>query len=318
VYIYLSNEKPTRKQADNPGLEVPFERMAVLRPVGVRLPEARKDRPVFSRMISGLLCRFRQRRVTALAMWPIAICAAWVLQPAFAQSAAFPALGEGRLERSVEQLREAGSAVARSELLDSTGAVAWTVYWPDNESGHAPGVLVYVSPGSVGYLDPRWLESLDRANLALVSADDSGNEVLSAKRMALAILGLDVLRGERPIDAERIYVSGFSGGGQVASTLAALYPDLFQGGIYICGADYWQEDYRTDLDRLRKNRFVFLTGTRDFSRHSVREVYRRYVEAGIDQSRLTVVPRMGHEHPDAADFAAALDYLTARAVDPLR
>jgi predicted esterase len=243
---------------------------------------------------------------------------AWAQQPAFAESAAFPATGEGRMERSVEQLREAGSAVAGSEIFDSTAAVAWTIYWPDNESAQAPGALVYVSPGSAGYLDPRWRESLDRANLALVSADDSGNEVQSAKRMALAILGLDVLRSARPIDPGRIYVSGFSGGGQVASTLAALYPDLFRGGIYICGADSWQEDYRTDLDRLRKNRFVFLTGTKDFSRHSVRKVYRSYVEAGIDQSRLTVVPRMGHEHPDAADFAAALDYLTGRAVDPER
>jgi pimeloyl-ACP methyl ester carboxylesterase len=265
-----------------------------------------------------MLCRFRRRRVTALAMLPIVFCTAWVLQPAFAQSAAFPATGEGRLERSIEQLRGAGSAVARSELFDSTAAVAWTVYWPNNESGQPPGVLVYVSPGSAGYLDPRWRESLDRANLALVSADNSGNEVLSAQRMALAVLGLDVLRSERPIDAERVYVSGFSGGGQVASTLAALYPDLFRGGIYICGADYWQEDYRTDLDRLRKNRFVFLTGTKDFSRHSVRVVYGRYVKAGVDQSRLMIIPRMGHEHPGAADFAAALDYLTARAVDPLR
>ena len=226
--------------------------------------------------------------------------------------------GESRWERSVSELREAGSAVARSELFDSDRSVAWTVHWPRSESERPPGVLVYVSPGDSGYLDPRWRDSLDRFNLALVSADNSGNEVLSAKRMALAILGLDVLRRERPIDPERIYVSGFSGGGQVASTLAALYPDLFRGGLYICGADAWEDDYLTDLDRLRKNRFVFLTGTRDFSRHSVRKVYRRYVEAGIDQSRLTVVPRMGHQHPDASDFAAAMAYLIGESDEPER
>ena len=242
-----------------------------------------------------------------LAVIPLAVAS--VLLYAGSDTGEFPASGETRIERTLSQLREAGSMVSYSELFDPESKFAWTVYLPNSPSEDPPGVLVYVSPGDSGPFDSRWRSSLDKYNLAYVAADNSGNEVLVAQRMALAILGLDVLGRKHTIDSSRIYVSGFSGGGQVASTLAAVYPELFRGGLYICGADFWEDDYAGNLERLRQNRFVFLTGSKDFSRISVRKVHRKYREAGVHDSELMVVPRMGHQHPDASDFAVAMAYL---------
>ena len=58
-----------------------------------------------------------------------------------------------------------------------------------------------------------------------------------------------------------------------------------------------------------QNRFVFLTGSRDFNLRETRQVYRRYLEAGAQHSKLIEVTGMAHELPDAAALDEALQYL---------
>ena len=54
------------------------------------------------------------------------------------------------------------------------------------------------------------------------------------------------------IDESRVYVGGASGGGRIASALAVLYPELFHGGLYIIGANYFKP--------LRTNRGPYAPG----------------------------------------------------------
>ena len=42
------------------------------------------------------------------------------------------------------------------------------------------------------------------------------------------------------IDESRIYVAGFSGGGKVASMLAVIYPEVFDGAIPMGGTGFYR------------------------------------------------------------------------------
>src|SRR5437879_3459051 len=66
----------------------------------------------------------------------------------------------------------------------------------------------------------------------------SGNDAsVLARREPLALLAAHNLMQRYPVDPERVYVGGFSGGARVAMRLALGYPDLFRGAILNAGSD---------------------------------------------------------------------------------
>lgn len=188
---------------------------------------------------------------------------------------------------------------------------------PSYQSGVPAGLIVYVSPVESGEVPDDWKRTLDRRNLIWIGVNGSGNTMPQEQRIAEAKASLAFIAGQYELDERRIYISGMSGGAQVASVVAARHPDLFKGGIFLCGVDPWSE--RDDdpwiekppphLDLLKQNRFVFVSGTEDFKLAAVARVYRKYKKAGVDASRLIVVDGMGHELPDAEILGRALDFL---------
>jgi predicted peptidase len=150
---------------------------------------------------------------------------------------------------------------------------------------------------------------MDQHNLIFIAANQSGNRVPVTRRMVMALMGLKALESFILVDSTRISVSGFSGGGRVASMLASQYPEVFTGALYICGVNFWQEELNPRVEQLVRNRFVFLTGTRDFNRDETQNVYRQYLEAGAVNSKLMIIPSMGHERPDGAAMAEAMDFI---------
>jgi len=84
---------------------------------------------------------------------------------------------------------------------------------------------------------------------------------------------------------------------------------VFTGAIYICGVNYWKKSPKPRIDRLVQNRFVFLTGSKDFNRMETQTVYRRYLKAGAEHSMLLDIPGMSHELPDTAAILEALEFL---------
>jgi predicted esterase len=150
---------------------------------------------------------------------------------------------------------------------------------------------------------------MDQQNLIYIAANDSGNRKPVNRRMVLAIMAIRALAQGHSFGNERIIIAGFSGGGRVASKLASQYPEVFTGTLYICGVDYWKKDQTPKVERLLQNRFVFLTGSRDFNLDETKRIYRRYIKAGAQQSKLMVIPGMSHEHPDATALTEALKFL---------
>lgn len=176
----------------------------------------------------------------------------------------------------------------------------------------APGVLIYISPKPGAKLPETWLPIMSAANLVWVGANESGNEIPVPRRVSLALLGADVAARETEIDRSRIYLTGFSGGGRVASMMMPFFLADFAGAIFICGANPVEPVGDDSRSLVPERRFVFLTGTGDFNLLDTQMAMQIFEMVGFENLRLDVIERMGHELPPANAMADAIAFVDRR------
>ena len=167
-----------------------------------------------------------------------------------------------QLARSGQAVREQSIDLARERF------VAYVPSAPPPPQGYA--LLVFVPPWQDAAVPHRWAAVLDHHGMLFVSAANSGNdENIIDRRMPLALLAAQNMMRRYPVDPQRLYVGGFSGGSRVALRLALAYPDLFRGALLNSGSDpagdaqlalpsrelvmRWQESMR----------LVYMSGERD-------------------------------------------------------
>ena len=153
---------------------------------------------------------------------------------------------------------------------------------------------------------------MDEHNLIWISANKSGNRVLVPRRVLLATLAIMVAERSYAVDAQRLYISGFSGGGKIASMVATDYAQTFKGGIFICGVEFWQVERPRYFEYMKSNHYVFLTGDYDQALEPTKQVFRAYRRAGIESTKLMVVRNMGHTTPKYSDLAKAIVFLDSQ------
>ena len=244
------------------------------------------------------------------------ILALLILQASVAISAANddPEIKRGHIHvaRTPAQLVDAKSLESLSEIQDMGQEISWQMYVPDNYDPDVPaGLLVFVSPTTKGWLPNAWRPVLDEQNLIMISADMSGNGTRTKKRLLHAALAPYVAAESYSIDPQRIYVSGFSGGGKVASIAAVQFANLFSGAIYICGVVAWPEVSAGQLALAKSRRYVFITGSDDFNRKLTRRLYAKYEKSGMKNINLLTIHGMAHNIPGEEHFREAMNYLDA-------
>lgn len=207
-----------------------------------------------------------------------------------------------------------GEDVGRyGELFEPGEDVNWQYYVPPNYSPeNAPGLLVYISPTQSGAMPKEWRSIMDKHNMIWIGADKSGNRSRVPRRILLSLLGVELTRRDYVIDESRVYLSGFSGGARVASMAAMDYPQTFRGGLFFCGADLWDLESSPNMEIIRENRYVLVTGVLDQALEPVKRTYRGYRKAGIDNTKLMIIRDMGHSTPRKSDFARAITFLNER------
>ncbi|HWE37126.1 MAG TPA: hypothetical protein VG406_11215 [Isosphaeraceae bacterium] len=200
--------------------------------------------------------------------------------------------------------------------------------WISDKYSHEEtwGLFVWVDPGSTPRLPVEWGRELADRKLLAISAYDSGNDRHTYFRCRLAVDGAFNMRKRFHIDPRRVYISGGSGGGRVASILGISYADIFAGAFPIVGADFYKAvltpdggafyppsffpDAKVLAAAKRRNRYVLLTGSKDTNRDNTRSVFRRgYKAEGFRHILYLEVPKMGHAWPPADWFAKGLDFL---------
>jgi poly(3-hydroxybutyrate) depolymerase len=212
------------------------------------------------------------------------------------------------------------------------------VHVPASYTGAEPyGLVVFTDAGDrVEGAPSGWGEILDDNKLLLVAAESAGNQHPVGRRLGLAVLGALEMKKRYNIDSRRIYAAGFSGGARMSNLLGFYQSDLFRGTIQNCGADFYQPVRRVratttldtagspygllvtgatpgEIERAKRTvRFVLITGSRDFRRGNILDVYNGgYLAYGF-AARLLDVAGMAHDTCDAHTLIEALAFLEAR------
>lgn len=202
------------------------------------------------------------------------------------------------------------TANAYAAVLDATEEIEWEVFVPESYDPAKPaGVMVYVSPQNSINVPSGWMNVMEEQNLIWIAARLSGNKINPARRITFAVMGPPLIQTLYQIDVNRIYVSGLSGGGRIASMVASDYPSIFNGAVYNCGVNFWEQTTPEKLELIKQNRFVFITGSDDFNLDDTKRVYSKYKKAGVENIKLTVIRNMGHENPKASRFRKAIAFL---------
>ena len=137
----------------------------------------------------------------------------------------------------------------------------------------------------------------------------AGNNVPPPKRVRVVFDCFDDVRKQLPLDPDRTYVSGFSGGARIACAVSFALPEYFGGVIPVCaGGDLREEPWlrHRAIDRLSA---ALVTGEADFNRGEVeRWKGLMWKDIGI-RTRVWTQSKMGHAMPPSATLSEAVKWL---------
>lgn len=208
----------------------------------------------------------------------------------------------------------------------------YLLHVPDSHAGDVPyGLVVFIDADEVvSQVPDGWASVLDAHRLLFVAPEKGGNDQDSSRRMGLAVLGaLEMMKRYR-IDPSRVYVAGYSGGARMAGMLGFYQPDVFHGTIQNCGADFYRQvptvyarswvsttgrPYGTfqatneEIVQAKQVRFVLVTGTNDFRRGNILDIFNGgFAKEGF-KAKLFDVPGMQHTTCSGDILSAALDFI---------
>ncbi len=213
----------------------------------------------------------------------------------------------------------ADSGKVLSERPIDLAAEHFGLYVPTRRPPNGYAVIAFVPPWNDARLPPGWAAVLDQYGVIFVSAARSGNDQsVLGRRVPLALLAVWNVQQRFPVDPERVYVAGFSGGSRVAQRLALGYPDLFRGAILNAGSNplggsEMPLPSKGLFSRFQSStRIVYVTGERDFP-HLQEDTasttsMRRWCAFDVDGQ---VTALTGHAAADAGALSRALDALLA-------
>ena len=120
---------------------------------------------------------------------------------------------------------------------------AYQLFVPAREDAKKPApAILFVSSGD----EPGGWKAFEtlckEKGFVFIGVRGAGNNVPTAKRVRIILDCLDDVRRQIPLDPDRTYVSGFSGGGRIACAVAFALPEHFGGVLLLCaGGDLRDE-----------------------------------------------------------------------------
>jgi len=238
------------------------------------------------------------------------LLACWLSILAATVNADGVSFGEVNVSATLPELVGEESAGRFEGVIGPDENIEWELYVPESYDPASPaGLMVYISPSDSGGIPKGWKDVMDVNNMIWIAANRSGNRTRVARRVSYALFAPAVVARDYEINIARVFVSGFSGGGRVASMVAPEYPTVFKGAIFICGVNFWGNREPDQLGVVQANRYVFLTGREDFNRDETRSAYKSYKKAGAENVLLMDIGGMDHRNPSAKRLAEAIAFL---------
>ena len=217
---------------------------------------------------------------------------------------------------NIEIKKASENSPLRAQAID-LAQERFVVYVPLKWRPRGFGLLSFIPPWQDALLPEGWAAVLDESGVIFVSAAKSGNEEhVTNRRMPLAILAAYNIMRRYPIDPERIYIGGFSGGARVAMKIALAYPDLFRGALLNAGSDpIGGRDALIPPDDLfgqfqSTSRLVYTTGSDDSLNIQLDMVSRgSMTEWCVFGTSVQTVFRAGHDVAEPRSLRRALTAL---------
>lgn len=186
----------------------------------------------------------------------------------------------------------------------------YELFVPERKDAKKPlPAILFISAGD----EPGGWKTFEKTckdnGFVFIGVRGGGNNVPPPKRVRIVLDCFDDVRKQIPLDPDRTYVSGFSGGARMACAIGFALPEYFGGMIPICaGGDLREESwlrYRL-IDRVSA---ALITGETDFNRGEVeRWKGTMWKDIGI-RTRVWVQPKMGHAMPPPATIAEVVKWL---------
>jgi dienelactone hydrolase len=167
---------------------------------------------------------------------------------------------------------------------------------------------------------PEWMQVLARHKMIFIAAN--ARDERSPIPLGLRLDAVHNMKTLYAIDERRIYVAGFSAGAGMATFMAAGFPDVFRGGLFLMGGTMYQTfeaekgrpeptvmrmtpQWKGPLDEIKKTMpLVLMRGECDSTYDP--KVDRMQFEAlrldGFARATFLIVPGAGHAHPNASWF----------------
>jgi len=252
------------------------------------------------------------RYAFAIASFAIAATLAAAAPPAAGYTANVPVGNATRIDWTFAVTNQS-LAQPPADLLgkgyDST-AQSYELYLPVRKDPKAPiPAIVFISAGNDAAGWKAFEPVCTKQGIAFIGIRGAGNNVPPPKRVRIVLDCLDDVRRQVPLDPDRTYISGFSGGGRIAVGIAVALPEYFGGIIPIgAGGDLRSEPWlrHRAADRLSA---ALLTGDSDFNRGEVERWTGPYWTALGIRSKVWVQPKTGHAMASSTTLAVAVAWL---------
>lgn len=172
-------------------------------------------------------------------------------------------------------------------------------------------LLIHVTPGGGSDAWGIWQHVGQRHGIFVAGPHNAGNGVPMPHRCRVILDVLDDVRRRFPIDPDRTYISGTSGGGNASSRIAFALPELFGANIAIVGT--WNLRPEPMLRRRVRERLsvAIVTGAGDFNGPELAREFYPILVAHHARARLWLYPDMGHEVPNPARLEEIFQWVEA-------
>lgn len=149
-------------------------------------------------------------------------------------------------------------------------------------------------------------DAAERIGMIIISADDFSSAGPTEDAVATMTAVWNDAMARYPLDPNRTYAAGFSGGGRVCWLLAHSVAGLRLAGIVEVGAGLPWAELPQDFDASNLA-FCGLVGETDFNYYEVRRIEELLTQRGVPRRIVTF--EGGHEWPSATECSAALEWL---------
>jgi predicted esterase len=201
-------------------------------------------------------------------------------------------------------------------LAGYDGKPQYDLFVPPGINSKVPAPLVlFISPSASPAGWQQW-QAVCRANrVVFASPVGAGNDCPGPRRVRIVFDVLDDIRRKIPIDSNRTYLAGFSGGARIACRIAFAEPELFGGVVPIGGAENLREESWLRTRAVDRLSVAYVAGESDFNRAELERFREPLLREVGGRTKLWIVPKLGHAIPDAARLGEVYQFLEAGAAE---